>query len=334
MARYEKRKRKFLAEMYYTPFGETRWTNATATPTRRQYTGQINDVGTGLYFYNARYYDPALARFTQADTIVPEPGNPQSLNRFSYTLNNPIRYIDPSGHEPVEDSCAGQGEECYVKRWYLAHGYSYHNEEGKWVFTGIVSILDGQIAREVLEEAGITLINTIQASEEMLEIWEWSTEEIIAVAQGIGDLAARIGKGYGRLKELAGGTTSFIRGKTPFECIGRPACAPPPPFTDGRTVYFMSHIDKFLAVHEFAHVIDWNSQFKSGTIRVPFSSAIPEGPLITSYSDDGIAQWEYWAEAITDYVYGMNYQPLDPNRNPITPTQRNFIHNALRGYGW
>jgi RHS repeat-associated protein len=40
------------------------------TPTQRRYTGQINYIGTGLYFYNARYYDPALARFTQADIIV------------------------------------------------------------------------------------------------------------------------------------------------------------------------------------------------------------------------------------------------------------------------
>ncbi|WP_343414166.1 hypothetical protein [Candidatus Amarolinea dominans] len=34
----------------------------------------------GLYFYNARYYDPALGRFTQADTLIPNPGNPQNLN--------------------------------------------------------------------------------------------------------------------------------------------------------------------------------------------------------------------------------------------------------------
>ena len=48
-------------------------------------------------YYWARFYDGALGRFTQPDTIVPEPGNPQALNRYSYVLNNPLRYTDPTG---------------------------------------------------------------------------------------------------------------------------------------------------------------------------------------------------------------------------------------------
>ncbi|RMD62918.1 RHS repeat-associated core domain-containing protein, partial [Candidatus Parcubacteria bacterium] len=51
-----------------------------------------------LYDYNARYYDPAIGRFIQPDTIVPEPANPQALNRYAYVNNNPVRYTDPSGH--------------------------------------------------------------------------------------------------------------------------------------------------------------------------------------------------------------------------------------------
>jgi len=39
-----------------------------------------------------------LGRFLSADTIVPSPGNPQSLNRYAYVNNNPVKYIDPSGH--------------------------------------------------------------------------------------------------------------------------------------------------------------------------------------------------------------------------------------------
>ena len=44
----------------------------------------------------ARFYLPSVGRFASADTIVPDPGNPQSYNRFSYVLNNPIAFTDPS----------------------------------------------------------------------------------------------------------------------------------------------------------------------------------------------------------------------------------------------
>ena len=49
---------------------------------------------------NARYYLPEVGRFISADTIVPEPGNPQSYNRYTYGFNNPVKYSDPSGHTP------------------------------------------------------------------------------------------------------------------------------------------------------------------------------------------------------------------------------------------
>ena len=62
------------------------------------YTGQREDVSINAMFYRARFYSPALGRFLSADTIVPSPNDPQSLNRFAYTLNNPIKYMDPSGH--------------------------------------------------------------------------------------------------------------------------------------------------------------------------------------------------------------------------------------------
>jgi len=68
------------------------------TPTSYRFTGQRKDATIGLYFYNSRYYDPLLGRFIQQDAIVPSPGDPQSLNRYAYTLNNPVRYTDPSGH--------------------------------------------------------------------------------------------------------------------------------------------------------------------------------------------------------------------------------------------
>ncbi len=92
-----------VSEMRYLPYGETR---SGSMPTDRQFTGQRNESGLGFYDYNARQYDATLGRFLQADSIVPDPANPQSLNRYAYTLNNPLRYIDPSGHrECIDDEC-------------------------------------------------------------------------------------------------------------------------------------------------------------------------------------------------------------------------------------
>lgn len=49
-------------------------------------------------YYGARYYDAYLNRWTSPDSIVPQAGNPQALNRYSYVGNNPLTYNDPSGH--------------------------------------------------------------------------------------------------------------------------------------------------------------------------------------------------------------------------------------------
>ena len=47
---------------------------------------------------NARFYVSGIGRFASADVIVPDPTNPQQYNRYTYTLNNPLRYSDPTGH--------------------------------------------------------------------------------------------------------------------------------------------------------------------------------------------------------------------------------------------
>ncbi len=81
-------------------------------PTDKQFTG--HQAEGELYFAQARFYDPWTGQFTQADSIVPDPGNPQSLNRYSYVYNNPLRYTDPSGYcivnvGPLNDACDAVG---------------------------------------------------------------------------------------------------------------------------------------------------------------------------------------------------------------------------------
>ncbi|MBI5304865.1 MAG: RHS repeat-associated core domain-containing protein, partial [Chloroflexi bacterium] len=84
----------------YYAFGTPRASDVAQITTITDYTftGQRADSSDGLMFYNARYYDAAIGRFTQPDTIVPDWYDPQELNRYTYTRNNPLRYTDPSGH--------------------------------------------------------------------------------------------------------------------------------------------------------------------------------------------------------------------------------------------
>ena len=65
--------------------------------TDKLFTGQRETAGLGIYHYQARFYSPKLGRFLSADTIVPDPANPQDLNRYAYVRNNPLKYTDLAG---------------------------------------------------------------------------------------------------------------------------------------------------------------------------------------------------------------------------------------------
>lgn len=63
----------------------------------RGYTGHEMIPGFDLINMNGRVYDPVSARFLSPDNYVQEPWNSQNFNRYSYCLNNPLKYTDPSG---------------------------------------------------------------------------------------------------------------------------------------------------------------------------------------------------------------------------------------------
>jgi len=87
----------FDTETRYYPWGAVRWSSR-ASPTDYMFTGQQNVASIGLYFYNARWYDSYLNRWIQADSIVPNYKNPVDFDRYAYARNNPVRYVDPTGH--------------------------------------------------------------------------------------------------------------------------------------------------------------------------------------------------------------------------------------------
>jgi RHS repeat-associated protein len=91
-----------LAQYAYEPFGNTTITGGSASA--YQYTGREND-GTGLYFYRARYYNPALQRFVSEDPA----GIGGGINFYAYALNDPLLFVDPDGLDVTVTGYPGVG---------------------------------------------------------------------------------------------------------------------------------------------------------------------------------------------------------------------------------
>jgi|GEM_PF-6277764 len=91
------------SQQYFDPWGKVK--SGGIGQTSLNYTGQRLD-GTGLLYYNARYYDPALGKFLSPDNVA------DGLNRYAYVHNNPIIGTDPTGHrEEAGDTDGGGSEE-------------------------------------------------------------------------------------------------------------------------------------------------------------------------------------------------------------------------------
>jgi len=85
------------ASYYYDAFGNiTEQTGEADNPIR--YAGYQYDEETNVYYLNARYYDPKIARFLTEDSYLGSIADPLSLNLYIYCHNEPVMYIDPSGH--------------------------------------------------------------------------------------------------------------------------------------------------------------------------------------------------------------------------------------------
>ena len=89
----------------------------TADPNHYKYTGKEFDAETGLYYYGARYYSPALGRFTSPDPKMMSGQrmlDPQQWNMYQYSRNNPTTYFDPDGKE-VKTAATGKDHADLVK---------------------------------------------------------------------------------------------------------------------------------------------------------------------------------------------------------------------------
>src|SRR3989344_8811096 len=87
----------------YQPYGSTSVESSTAQTPERKYTGQIKDDNSGLYYYNARFYDPIISRFISPDSV-------QGGNRYTYVGGNPVMNNDPGGNMQTDGGSNGTWE--------------------------------------------------------------------------------------------------------------------------------------------------------------------------------------------------------------------------------
>ena len=107
------------ARMHFSAFGQRQDLTDWQTPlssfqfavlndiTTRGFTGHEQVDSMGIVHMNGWIYDPKLGRMLQADPIVQAPKNSQSLNRYTYVLNNPLSYTDPSGFFSLNGAVKG-----------------------------------------------------------------------------------------------------------------------------------------------------------------------------------------------------------------------------------
>lgn len=89
---------KIIARYDYQPFGKQTQLQGDTKPIQHGFTGHEHLPEVGLIHMNGRVYDPITSRFLSADPTLQLPNDIQNYNRYSYVMNNPLAFTDPSGY--------------------------------------------------------------------------------------------------------------------------------------------------------------------------------------------------------------------------------------------
>lgn len=161
-----------VEETFYLPYGEI----AEGGNDRYLFTGKEKDNETKLYYYGSRYYNSFFRHFIQPDNVISDIYNPQQLNRYSYTLNNPYTYKDPTGESPILAIGAASAGVGFIG------SVLYQAYQANWDYSQVS-----------LSQAGITAASTAIG---FMTFGLASTSMSTALsAQGLGSIATGIGAG-------------------------------------------------------------------------------------------------------------------------------------------
>ncbi|MBK8395579.1 MAG: RHS repeat-associated core domain-containing protein [Leptospiraceae bacterium] len=129
----------------YKPYGEILRTDSGGPDISKfKFTGQEEDKESGLMYYKARYYDPMIGRFLQADSVI-MPESTFGMNRYMYVDGNPMKYRDPDGHRTGNNLIANlTGGFTIAAKIGNYKNYTSENARGgiQWAKSGIKGVQD------------------------------------------------------------------------------------------------------------------------------------------------------------------------------------------------
>ena len=177
--------------------------------------------------YNARFYGHSLGRFTQPDTIIPDPNNPQTLNRYSYVNNNPIKFVDPTGHS---------AETC--------------EDESKHQTCGGVSV-----------EEMIGVVKSYFSFVGINDYENWTVGELQILLEALLGILKTFGNDMGAFEGAVGGNLTFNRSTRDHPWYTKKAAATYDYWTKEITIYNSmfdqsADVPLFTIAHEVGHDID------------------------------------------------------------------------------
>ncbi len=167
----------------YEAFGELDYQLSTIE-NNYLFTGEQFDNNVGFYYLRARYYNPNNGRFTQMDTYPGMQFEPLTLHKYLYTVNNPVNFIDPSGHSFIR----GLATATRVLGTLAAYGYAAYNiiarvENGIAIYQGVGGLY---AAWNKIQSAGLSF--NIPGDDEFNEAMQNWDNAIYALTKNMGKI--------------------------------------------------------------------------------------------------------------------------------------------------
>lgn len=157
----------------YLPFGEEVPGNfrtgipgyGTGDNVRQKFTQKERDNETGLDYFGERFYASLQGRFTTVDPLMASATthDPQSFNRYTFVLNNPLRYIDPDGMKPRNpwDQLTAEEKKIITPKLTISKG-----QTARQVFNNLATVKDakGRVDRQATQDKITTIKNFIDSA--------------------------------------------------------------------------------------------------------------------------------------------------------------------------